>query len=94
MSVSSVVPTSFAGVDSYEKEIQVYCWTSSNIGAGRRLRGERVTSCHLIWLLSIKLKKERFSFCCPSLTSKYCFNRSHFSSITSHQPISPSCLVW
>jgi hypothetical protein len=39
----------------WQKEIQVYCRASSNIVAGKKIRGTGVTSHHFIWLLSIKL---------------------------------------
>jgi hypothetical protein len=39
----------------WQNKIQVYCHASSNIVAGKRIRGRGVTSHHFIWLLSIKL---------------------------------------
>jgi hypothetical protein len=41
MVLLTVVPTSFTGVDSFDKKIQVYCHASSNIIARKRIRGER-----------------------------------------------------
>jgi hypothetical protein len=38
-----------------QNKIQVYCGASLTIVGGNRHRGRRVTSCQLIWFLSIKL---------------------------------------
>ena len=38
--LSTVVRTSFVGVDSIDNEIQVYCYTSFIIVVGGRIRGE------------------------------------------------------
>jgi hypothetical protein len=54
--LSTVVPTSFAAVDSLDK--MRFRFIAGHIRlsfAGNRHRRGRVASCHLIWLLSIKL---------------------------------------
>ena len=40
----------------WHNDIQVYCWMSFIIIAGDRIRQGEKTSCHFIWLLSIKLR--------------------------------------
>jgi hypothetical protein len=39
----------------WQNKIQMYCCASTNIIARKWIRGRGVTSCHFIWLLSIKL---------------------------------------
>ena len=54
--LSTVVPTSFMAVDSLDKTRFRFIVGHLRLSLRGTVKGERVTSCHLIWLLSVKLR--------------------------------------